>query len=89
MYPVPNHSHLMIRYFPWLDYEYQETRDPGNGEVEVIVLHVWVNDLGKGYIAAEEYFADGLPYPDPPEMWQGEKGSLGDSSNPFYGLDDP
>ena len=26
-------------------------------EIDIIVLHVWVNDLGKAYIALEDYYA--------------------------------
>ena len=60
----------MVGWFPWLDYEHLETRETVTPEIDTIVLHVWVNELGKGYIAAENYFADGLPDPEPPE-WRG------------------
>jgi hypothetical protein len=70
MYPVGSHERLMAWWFPWLDYEYIETRDLMSGEVETVVLHVWVNDLGKSYIAVEDYFVDGVPEPELPE-WYG------------------
>lgn len=70
MYPATNHEHLMARYFPWLDYEHLETRETATMEINVVVLQVWVNDLGKGYIAAEDYFANGVPDPEPSD-WYG------------------
>jgi hypothetical protein len=47
---------LMDRYFPWLDYVHIETEETMSWEVEVHTLQVWVNDLGKSFIAVEEYF---------------------------------
>jgi hypothetical protein len=67
MYPVTTHELLMARYFPWLDYEYIETSETATQEIEIVVLQVWVNELGKGYMATEKYFADGVPDPEPPE----------------------
>jgi hypothetical protein len=70
MYPVTSYEWLMIRWFPWLDYEHVETRETATVEIDIVVLRVWVNDLGKGYIAAESYFEDGLPDPELP-LWHG------------------
>jgi hypothetical protein len=67
MYPVTNHEDLMAWWFPWLAYEHIETRETASMEIDVVVLRVWVNDLGKGYIAVEEYFTNGVPDPDPPQ----------------------
>ncbi len=64
MYPTWSHQTLMARWFPWLDYEHIETRETATIEIDIIVLHVWVNDLGKGYIALEDFFANGRPVPD-------------------------
>jgi hypothetical protein len=50
--------------FSWLDYEHIETREMATIEIDIIVLHVWVNDLGKGYIALEDFFANGRPVQD-------------------------
>jgi hypothetical protein len=70
MYPVISYEMLMARYFPWLAYEHIETRDTATSEIDIIVLHVWVSDLGKSYLAIEDYFANGVPDPDPPD-WYG------------------
>jgi len=70
MYPVRNHEYLMARWFPWLGYEHLETRETMSAEIDIVVLRVWVNDLGKGFIAVEDYFANGVPDPAPPE-WYG------------------
>ncbi len=64
MYPTWNHQTLMAYWFPWLDYEHIETRETAIIEIDIIVLHVRVNDLGKGYIALEDFFANGRPVPD-------------------------
>jgi hypothetical protein len=53
--------------FPWLDYEHLETTEGLDGEVDVHSLLVSVNDLGKAYAAAEEFFENGLPERDEPE----------------------
>ena len=70
MYPVTDHEFLMVRWFPWLNYEHIETRETATQEIDIVVLRVWVNDLGKGYINVEDYFANGMPDPEPPE-WHG------------------
>jgi hypothetical protein len=70
MYPVRNHEYLMAWWFPWLDYEHIETRETATVEVDIVVLRVWVNDLGKSYIKVEDYFTNGVPDPEPPE-WHG------------------
>jgi hypothetical protein len=69
MYPETDHEWLMVRWFPWLGYTHLETRETATQEIDIVVLRVWVNELGKGYMAAEKYFAEGLPDPEPPEWW--------------------
>jgi len=69
MYPETDHNWLMVHWFPWLDYERIETRETATSEIDIVVLRVRINELGKGYIVAEQYFADGLPGPEPPEWW--------------------
>jgi hypothetical protein len=63
MYPVRNHDYLMAWWFPWLDYEHIETIETASIEINIVVLRVRVNDLGKGYITIEDYFANGVPDP--------------------------
>lgn len=65
MYPVRDHERLMAWWFPWLNYTHMETRETMTGEIDIVVLHVWVNDLGKAYIALEDYYAHGVPDPEP------------------------
>jgi hypothetical protein len=52
---------FMNRFFPWLDYEYLEVTDAIGGEVAVHTIEVWVNELGKHYLAVENYFVEGPP----------------------------
>ncbi len=59
--PARNVSDFMQRHFPWLDCEYLEVIDGLDGEVEVHSLRVWVNELGKQYIAVEDYCVNGPP----------------------------
>lgn len=70
MYPVTDYDRLMAWWFPWLSYTHIETRETMSDEIDIIVLHVWVNNIGKSYIALEEYYANGVHDPDPPE-WYG------------------
>jgi hypothetical protein len=69
MYPVRNHEYLMAWWFPWLGFEYVETRDTMSAEIDIVVLRVWLNDLAKGFIAVEDYFANGVPDPAPPDWF--------------------
>lgn len=68
---APTHGYVdfMDRYFPWLDFEHIETEDTMSAEIEIHVLKVTVNELGKGYLALEDYYANGreTPEPDPSE----------------------
>jgi hypothetical protein len=68
MYPAWNHQTLMAFWFPWLDYVHIEMRETMSAEIDIIVLHVWVNDLGKRYIALEEFFANGRPVQEDDEI---------------------
>jgi hypothetical protein len=70
MYPVRSYEHLMVWWFPWLNYKYIQTRETMSDEIDIEVLHVSVNDLGKSFIAVEGYFAEGVSDPEPPE-WHG------------------
>jgi hypothetical protein len=65
MYPVSDHERLMAWWFPWLNYTHMETRETMTQEIDIVVLHVWVNDLGKAYIALEDYYARGVLEPEP------------------------
>jgi hypothetical protein len=69
MYPVRNHEYLMAWWFPWLGFEHVETRDTMSAEIDIVVLRVWLNDLAKGFIAVEDYFANGVPDPAPPDWF--------------------
>ncbi len=65
--PAPSLFSFMTRYFPWLDYEYaEEIEDAIAGEVVVHVIRVWVNDLGKQFLAVEQYFVEGPPEREEP-----------------------
>jgi hypothetical protein len=66
--PVRDYHELMARYFAWLDYEHEETQETATQEIDIHVLRVWLNDLGKSYIALEEYFANGRPVREEPEL---------------------
>lgn len=62
--PARGISEFVNDHYPWLDHELIETNEALGGEVEVHTLHVWVNELGKQYIALEEFYANGLPERD-------------------------
>ena len=64
--PADSLFDFMSRYFPWLDYEYLEVIEALGGEAEVHSLRVWLNDLGKQYLAVESYFANGAHERDEP-----------------------
>jgi hypothetical protein len=38
-------------------------------EVDIVIIRVWVSELGKSYTMAEDYFENGAPDPEPPEWW--------------------
>jgi hypothetical protein len=63
---------FMTEAFPWLDYEHLESEETLGGEVEVHTLHVWVNDLGKAYVAVEDYFENGPVEREEPDSPPGE-----------------
>ena len=44
----------MTNTLPWLDYEYVEQVEGIDGEVDVHVLQVRVNDIGKSYLRVED-----------------------------------
>jgi hypothetical protein len=60
---APTLDDFMRNIFPWLDYEYVRAEGKAD-EVEVHVLHVWVNALGKSYLCVEQYFKNGPPEPE-------------------------
>ena len=63
--PARDVAEFMREYFPWLEWDSIETIEEGlGGEVEVHSLQVRLNELGKQYVAIEEYCADGLPEPE-------------------------
>lgn len=64
--PARGYADFMTRYFPWLDFEHIETEETLGFEVEVHTLYVSVNDLGKAYLAVEEYFTHGSLEPTEP-----------------------
>ena len=73
--PVTDYHDLMARYFAWLDYEHEETQETATQEIDIHVLRVWLNDLGKSYIALEDYFANGRPVreePKSPVLYNGD-----------------
>jgi len=65
--PTRSYADFMDDYFPWLDFDHLETEETISAEVEVHTLQVWVNDLGKSYMAIEDYFANGKPARDEPD----------------------
>lgn len=64
--PAPSLFSFMDHYFPWLDYEYVEMSDAIAGEVVVHTISVRVNELGRQFLAVEQYFAEGPPVRDEP-----------------------
>ena len=66
--PARRVDDFMYRYFPWLEWDYIETIEVLGGEVEVHSLQVRLNDLGKQYVAVEEYCVNGLPAPNELEL---------------------
>jgi len=70
---APTLDEFMRSVFPWLDYEYVEQTEGIDGEVDIHILQVQVNDLGKSYICVEEYFKNGPPEPSEPEMVEYEE----------------
>jgi hypothetical protein len=62
--PARSVAEFLNDHYPWLDHEHIETDEALGGEVEVHTLRVWVNELGKQYVALEEYYANGLSEPD-------------------------
>jgi hypothetical protein len=70
---APTLDEFMRNVFPWLDYTNVECVEAIGGEVNVHVLQVQVNDLGKSYLCVEEYFKNGPPEPDEPEILDDEE----------------
>jgi hypothetical protein len=64
--PAPGLFALMTRFFPWLDYEYEEIVDALEGEVEVHVIRVRLNELAKAYLVLENYYVNGPSARTPP-----------------------
>ncbi len=62
--PARSFAEFLNDHYPWLDHEHIESDEALGGEVEVHTLRVWVNDLGKHYVALEEFYANGRPEPD-------------------------
>lgn len=83
--PAQNMLEFMTRYFPWLDYEYNEISDPTGGEVQVHSIRVWLNDLGKSYLAVEDYFSNGLPEREEPEVPEISSDAFSDEEAEEYG----
>jgi hypothetical protein len=67
MYPAGDYHKMMTWYFPWPDYQFREIRETMTQEINIIVLHLWLNELPKGYMALEEYFVDRRPVREDPE----------------------
>jgi hypothetical protein len=57
-------SDFMQDIFPWLDYDEMESDESMDAEVEVHTIQVRLNDLGRKYIAVEDYFKNGTPEPE-------------------------
>jgi len=70
--PAPTLDDFMRNIFPWLDYECVRAEEKA-GEVEVHVLQVWVNELGKSYLCVEQYFKDGPLEREEPEILEHEE----------------
>lgn len=69
-YPLDTVHELMVRWFPWLTYTYEEPVRRYGEEGAHHRLYVEVNELGKAYLALQKYFRKGLedePIPTPPE----------------------
>jgi len=71
--PMRNYVDFMLYYFPWLDFIHLETEETASAEIEVHALQVWVNDLGKSYIAIEDFFVNGRPEPEEPDESENEE----------------
>jgi hypothetical protein len=52
-------SSFMHDVFPWLDYDEIDFDDADGGEIAVHTVHIRLNELGKQYIAVEDYFKNG------------------------------
>jgi hypothetical protein len=70
---APTLDDFMRNIFPWLDYEYVDRGEGIGGEVEVHVLQVWVNELGKSYLCVEQYFKNGPPEREETEIFEHEE----------------
>jgi hypothetical protein len=74
--PARDVAEFMREYFPWLQWDHIETIEGLGGEVEVHSLQVRLNDLGKQYVAVEEYCIDGLPEPEELEILGAERWTM-------------
>lgn len=70
--PAQGIAEFLNEHYPWLDHEHIESDEALGGEVEVHTLRVWVNDLGKQYVALEEFYANGRPEPEESETHDDE-----------------
>ena len=70
---APTLDDFMRNTFPWLDYEYVDRGEGIGGEVEVHVLQVWVNELGKSYLCVEQYFKNGPLEREEAEIFEHEE----------------
>ena len=52
-------NEVMHHYFPWLSYQYAREIEDASGEVEGHVLEVEINEVGKAFLAIENYFEEG------------------------------